>query len=60
VRRRSFGRQQQHHVDVGVREQLAAAVAANRDQRNASRHRGLGPQAAQDLIDQSCMLAQQA
>jgi hypothetical protein len=32
--------QQHQHVDVGVREQFAAAVAAHRHQRGAGRHAG--------------------
>ena len=32
------GRQQHQHVDVGVREQLAAPIAAHREQRRAGRH----------------------
>ena len=39
--------QQHQHVDVGVRVQLAAAVATHRHQRRAGRHLAAGPQLAQ-------------
>jgi hypothetical protein len=43
-------RQQHQHVDVGMRKQLAAPVAAHRHQRGARRHRAARPQLAQHRV----------
>ena len=48
---RAVAGQEHQHVDVGVREQLAAAVAADRDQRGAGRHAAALPQLEQRLVD---------
>ncbi|MDT4833940.1 hypothetical protein FQZ97_675660 [compost metagenome] len=54
----ALGRQQQQHVDVGVRKQLAAPVAAHRGQREGVAEAGLVPQRGQRLVGQRRELAQ--
>lgn len=54
----ALGRQQQQHVDVGVGEQLAAPVAADRHQRQAVAEIGVLPQRLQVLVGQRRELAQ--
>ena len=51
--------QQHQHVDVAVRKQLAAAVAAHRHQRRAGRHAGVVPQRGQRGVDVPGQRAQQ-
>ena len=53
------GRQQYQEVDVGIREQLAAAVTADRDKGNARGHVDVLPNRFQDAVDELAMLAQQ-
>ena len=52
-------RQQHQHVDVGVREELAAAVAADGDERDVGGAPLLGPDAGEHAIDETRVLAQQ-
>ena len=51
--------QQHEDVDVGVREQLAAAVAADGREAGAVGHAGLSPQRAQRVVDMAGQPAQQ-
>ncbi len=51
--------QKDQHVDVGMREELTSAVAADGQQREFSRHVRLAPHAAHDAIDKTRMFAQQ-
>ncbi len=51
-------RQQQQHVDVGIREELAAAEAADRDQRELVAEARVGPESAQRFVGQRRELAQ--
>ena len=44
-------RQQHQHVDVGIGEELGAAIAAHGHQRGAGRHRGVLPQLGQVVVD---------
>ncbi len=53
-------RQKDQDIDVGVGKELAAAVAAYRDQRGAARWADLEPEPANDAIDQRRLPHQQA
>ena len=53
-------RQQHQHVHIGVRKQLAAAVAAHRQQRASGGHAGVLPQVEQRLVNVLRQRAQQA
>jgi hypothetical protein len=53
-------RKKHQDIDIGVREQLAAAVASHRNERTPRRRVDLGPEAAQDAIGQSRLAAKQA
>ncbi len=55
-----FVRQQHQHVDVRVREQLAAAEAADGQQRGRGGHAGVRPQVDQGLVDVPGQRSQQA
>ena len=62
---RGFGgcrrlRQQDQHVDVGMGEELAAAVAADGDQRRTGGGAELGPHRAQQAVDQARVPAEEA
>ena len=58
--RRTVARPEQHqHVDVGVRIQLAATVAADRHQRRIGGHRGLRPEFDQCAVDEAGELPDQ-
>ena len=52
--------QQHQHVDVRMREELAAAVAADGDERCFGRGAELGPDAGDHAVDEARVLAQQA
>ena len=43
-------RQQHHHIDVGIGEQLGPAVATHRHQGKLGRHRGARPQQRQGVV----------
>ena len=58
VLRRRIVREQDQHVDVGGREELAAAVAAGRDERRFDLRRGRAPDLLQRAIDEARVLAQ--
>ena len=58
-RRRAVRGQQHEHVDVGVREELPAAVAADGERREVLGHPALGPDAAQHAIDEARVVAQE-
>ena len=60
VRRLAVGGQQQQHVDVGMRKQLAAAVAAHGDQGRARIEPVVLPQRAQRLVGQLGQVRQRA
>jgi hypothetical protein len=45
------GRQQHQHVHIGVREQFATAITANREQPCACRHDGVLPERFEGLVD---------
>ena len=53
-------REQNQDVDVGVGEELAAAIAAHRDERRTRRRADREPQPAHDAVDQRGMPHQQA
>ena len=59
-RRRGARRQEDQHVDVGVRIELAATVAADRDRGQSIGHPGVAEHVADDAIDEACMVAQEA
>src|SRR5438445_12493805 len=50
--------QQHQHVDVGMRIELSAPVAADREQRKGCRQPELPPHVLQDAVDQAAMLSQ--
>ena len=51
--------EQDQQVDVGVREQLAAAVTADRHKRGVARHAGCVPDVLQRAVDEPRWRAQQ-
>ena len=52
-------RQQDQQIDIGIGEKLAAAIAANCDERGIGRHCNVLPTGFERVVDELAMLAQQ-